>query len=1304
MIRILKKISFLVCLLPAFQVFASGPYRPRTVNPLLEPWRLTDFPAFDTIQVNCLDKGRDNDFWLGIGNDAVFYDGYQTFHYAVDSSTVLGMIHDSGNELLVSTYKGIYRYHQGKFVRIIKARMAGSRNFIKDEEGHVWIGSDYGLLRISSHLVACLNPAGLFEISGSGEILKTIWKSGATATVPSHVASFSFPVYTISYSLGNTCWMAITSPEGNLAGVNLARSCRQPAEWKFLRSPELSPEQISGVSEKEGYLYVACVDPNIRLQRCNLSSETWDFVDLKALGGDDVHSSMKQTSDGTLWIGGHSKLYALNDQGWRVYQYPEVKLPLAYITLYVVPDNFLYVVGANGSLMCYDTGNSRFSTYEGLNFQCNSPDGSYWFTTGNGELVKADQSLRRFIKYGPSDGLMDRAMVACQTKNQGLWVGGSHHGKAAVAHFTGEKWELTELPQLYLGVGYNGICELSDSSLVFAANGVLELENSSYRGGFVEYKYRTRTWEWHSRNEVPQRISSISQTPDGKLWFSGGGVVSFDGRSSSFIQMPGSSTAWIDDVKCSASGQIWVAQGGAGVVHFDGERWKRYTTFDGLISNMATNLLVVNDSNVYVATDKGISFFDGRQFKSHVLDPAMVIQRERGLLRQSVDGTLWINQGTREWYLYDFKNSPELTDEFRTIACRRETNPPKTFISCSDREVSPDGNVIITYHGVDFMNQTPEKDLEFSYRLNGGAWSAFSNQKSTVLLDLPDGDYTFEVRARDLDLNVEPLPASLRFTVLPPVYKRAWFILTILFFLAIIGGLLKRLYNRNRQIHELDQLKLRLFTDISHELRTPLTLILLPLQKLMQKTGEKSEARENLELIQSNVQRLQSLVDQVVDMRRIEAGKLTIEAVPGDIIRHIRSIFQYYEPLSKEKAIRFSLVCDEHEYWVMYDPDKFEKIVMNLLSNAFKYTPVNETIQLVFKVDEPAGAIRLWVNDTGPGIPPELQPNIFDRFYRLRTDRNVRIPGSGIGLSLVKELVGLFNGSVWVVSDGKRGSSFEVVLPLIKAEKLAADETEKAAGLQFNSTGDEETPQVLLVEDEEQLLAFVARELSERFRVTSCCSAEKAIDLLKDELPDLIISDVMLPGMPGTLFCRQVKEQAHTSHLPVILLTARDSSDDILDGLASGADDYLVKPFKMVELIARCSNLIENRKRLQQRFAEQELLDSVHFASHPADQDFLDKAFSFVTKNIDNPELDVSCFCQEMGVSKTLLYSKLKALTGLSAIEFIRNIRLKEARKLLVDPENKLTIAEISYRVGFNDPLYFSRCFKKYFGVPPSEI
>jgi DNA-binding response OmpR family regulator len=220
-----------------------------------------------------------------------------------------------------------------------------------------------------------------------------------------------------------------------------------------------------------------------------------------------------------------------------------------------------------------------------------------------------------------------------------------------------------------------------------------------------------------------------------------------------------------------------------------------------------------------------------------------------------------------------------------------------------------------------------------------------------------------------------------------------------------------------------------------------------------------------------------------------------------------------------------------------------------------------------------------------------------------------------------------------------------VVLPLIKAERLAADETEKAAGLQFNSTGDEETPQVLLVEDEEQLLAFVARELSERFRVTSCCSAEEAIDLLKDELPDLIISDVMLPGMPGTLFCRQVKEQAHTSHLPVILLTARDSSDDILDGLASGADDYLVKPFKMVELIARCSNLIENRKRLQQRFAEQESLDSVHFASHPADQDFLDKAFSFVTKNIDNPELDVSCFCQEMGVSKTLLYSKLKALT-----------------------------------------------------------
>ena len=258
--------------------------------------------------------------------------------------------------------------------------------------------------------------------------------------------------------------------------------------------------------------------------------------------------------------------------------------------------------------------------------------------------------------------------------------------------------------------------------------------------------------------------------------------------------------------------------------------------------------------------------------------------------------------------------------------------------------------------------------------------------------------------------------------------------------------------------------------------------------------------------------------------------------------------------------------------------------------------------------------------------------------------------------------------------------------------------------MDFSKFETTEKQTILLIEDEEPMLRFVSKELNAYFEVKGVSSVEKAFEWLNAEMPDLIISDVMLPGMTGMEFCRKLKSEELTSHLPVILLTARDSEEDIVEGLGAGADDYITKPFRMNELIARCFNLIENRRRMKERFADQEEIESGIFAQNPADQGFLDKSIRIVYENLDNSEFDVPQFCQQMYMSKTLLYSKLKSLTGQSATEFVRNIRLKEAKKLLVNNGHQQTIAEISYRVGFNDPLYFSRCFRKYFGVPPSEV
>jgi signal transduction histidine kinase/DNA-binding response OmpR family regulator/streptogramin lyase len=1304
-IKSLKQIVFLGFIFLTLQLQAAEPFHPKLANPVLEPWRWTDFPEYDTIRISCIAKGNEGGMWMGIGNKAVYYDGYKNIPFIPDSSaTIQSLIFERDNNLLAATSVGIFRYKEGEFRKILNFHFNSQRNFITDQKGDVWIGSDFGLLRITTQTIYCLNKEGYFEISDNGSVLNTIKLEAANDYRISSVSEIKFPVYNLFINQMQRVWMAIDLPDKNMASVDMKELSRNSVSWKLLKAPGLTVSDISGICENQNSVWVTSNNANIMLLQYQIALDKWKSINLKELGGDNVQHSILKTSDGSIWIGGHSKLYSLNASGWKVYQYPEVVLPLSYIKLFQDKDDHLFLAGENGSFMKLDLSGKNFCTYLGLNFHCTTPDGKYWFTTNTGEVVACDSLKQQFQKYSAPNGLMNMAMTMYYSKKSGLWAAGSHNGKAAIARFLNGLWTLIPFPELYLGIAYNGICELGDSAMVFPVNGVLELGNNNYRGGFVEFNYQQSAWKWVSMDKVPQRIPSMGQTSDGKLWFSGNSLNVYNGSSTQRIDLPAKSSNWVDDIKISSSDHIWVAQGGTGLFYMDSKKWTRFTTFNGLASNMVTNLLVENDSAIYIASDKGISFFDGKQFTPQIIHPEINIQRERGHLRKSADGALWINQGTREWYLYDFKNTLEDPAIFKTTMYRKENKPPKTNIAFSNHEISSSGNVIIAYNGVDYWNQTDAGKIQFSHRLNEDEWSLFSDEKSSVLLDLDAGDYTLEVRSRDLDGNIEPKPAQISFSILPPVYLRIWFILTILTFIGIIVWLLIRLYARNKQIHELDQLKLRLFTDISHELKTPLTLISLPLQKLLNKPEKQADAADSLELIYNNVQRLTNLVNQVVDFRRLEAGKIQLEISPGDLVLHLQNIYNYYTPLAHEKKIRFEFECNLQECWVKYDADKLEKIVVNLLSNAFKFTPENEKVELVVQIDSPADKLQLWVNDSGPGIPQEMQQNIFDRFYRLRNEKINRIPGSGIGLSLAKELINLHQGSIEVISDGQNGTSFYVVLPLVPAEKTEESVPKPTDTIDLSRFDRTEKTSVLLIEDEEPMLRFVSGELKNYFEVEGVTSVEKAYEWLKTDMPDLIISDVMLPGMTGIEFCKILKSDPLTSHLPVILLTARDSEEDIVEGLGTGADDYITKPFKMNELIARCFNLIENRKRLKDRFADQEQLEGTGFAQNPADQEFLDKAIRIVYENLENSTFDVPHFCQQTNTSKTLLYSKLKSLTGQSATEFVRNIRLKEAKKLLLNNAHQYTIAEISYMVGFNDPLYFSRCFRKYFGVPPSEI
>lgn len=960
--NIVKYCSFIL-LIASFQILqAKNVYKPEIADPVLEPWNWVEYEELDTLFISCLSKSNNGELWLGIGNNAVFHDGYRLNYYEVDSTSLISLAHEYSQNLLVATQKGIYRYADENFSLLLKTDFNGQHEFQQDKHGYIWIGSPHGLLKITPWYIRCFNQHGTFELAPDGTVTSVIASFTDLGRIVKKIQEIQFPLYKFFIDDEDVFWAACNHNGHSIVKIKNLQNIFTPSNWEFLEFNNVSGYGMSGICKYKNSLLISSGDPNKALQQIDLKTGKTSSVSFSHMGGDDTHSNMFSTSDGVIWIGGHSKIYKLDHKGWKLYQYPEVKLPLSTINLMLDRDDHLYLSGT-GMFRKLEFANGSYQTYIGMNFHCNTPDNSYWFTSSEGMVVKADSSLTYFESYNTNDGLMDMPVLVYFSKKGELWAAGSHRSRAAVAVFDGEKWKRKRFPQLHYGISYDGVKEIGDTSIVFSSNGVLSFTQAQ-SGGFVEYKYKTKQWKTYRPPLVPSRIASVECTSDGRLWFSGGSLNVFDGDTTINMGSAFNSQNWTDDLVITSDTNMWVAQGGVGLFHFDGHEWKRYGVKDGLASNMVTNLLQENDQFLFIATDNGISCFDGKQFVSHVMHPSIGIAREKGTMKISEDQSVWINQGSREWFLYDLKNTKELPEEiFRTVRYHRDKNGPSTFITFAEKEIPPQGNVLIRFDGKDFMSKTADADLQFSYRLNNEKWSPFSDEKSALLLDLKDGDYTFEVRSRDRDLNIDQNPVKVSFEVQPPVHKRPWFILTILSFVATITYLLVRLYMRNKEIHELDQFKLRLFTDISHELKTPLTLIMLPLQKLLEKESKNKESRKYIELIDGNVQRLSNLVNQVIDFRRLESKTVQMEMAPTDIVQQIKSIFHYYKPLSEKKGIEFETEIGYDELWLNYDADKMEKIVVNLLSNAFKYTQDGGTVKFGMSWDEKTKKLGLLFSD-----------------------------------------------------------------------------------------------------------------------------------------------------------------------------------------------------------------------------------------------------------------------------------------------------------------------------------------------------
>ena len=627
--------------------------------------------------------------------------------------------------------------------------------------------------------------------------------------------------------------------------------------------------------------------------------------------------------------------------------------------------------------------------------------------------------------------------------------------------------------------------------------------------------------------------------------------------------------------------------------------------------------------------------------------------------------------------------------------------------------------ITLDFSGVNFANPS---HTFFRYQLQGldKEWIeglSDNGQGSATYNNLPPGEYTFKVSAAGNDKIWGP-ESSFAIVIHPPFWDTILArIIYFVLFCALLYGVIMYMNKRNhrklvrmqyeeaeRQKEELNQMKFRFFTNISHELRTPLTLIITPLDMLKRKITDESVSRQ-LSNIYRNAQELLNLVNQLLDFRKLEMKGEKLLLMNGDLEEFLESIYNSFHPVAVEKHLDFTCRMPHQSLYMYFDKDKVHKIINNLLSNAFKFTPAGGKIILSLSTEEKDEKryARISVSDTGVGISEAELPYIFDRFYQIRNLEDEKL-GSGIGLHLVREYAALHRGEVTVESHPGQGSEFVVYLPvdLMPEDALLrvmdAGSSEK---IHLSLPNNDIRKKLLIVEDNKEFRTFLKEQLEEFYQVLEAADGEEGEQCAIDKNPDLIISDIMMPKMDGIELCRRIKTNIQTSHIPVILLTARTADDIKINSYEVGADSYMSKPFNFDMLMVRIEKLIEQQEKRKLEFSKNIEVNPSSITITSVDEKLIQRALEYIEKNMDNTEYAVEDLSRDLGMTRMNLYRKLQSITGNTPSDFIKSIRLKRAAQLLQG--SQLTMVEVADRVGFSSASYFTKCFKDMFGVLPTQ-
>lgn len=1322
--------------------------------------------------------------WFGTHEGLTRFDGYEFTHYlhdrddqgTISNNKIYNILEDRNGNIWVGTSSGLNLYirHTDSFVRYMHDPddpWSLSHNAVRivyeDSSGTLWIGTLGGGLnrympdddRFIHYSFPDRNISSILEDRHGNLWIGSSAPGLFLLDKDRHEFSWHpFPHDEICKLRMNTGKTLYEDRHGNMwvctegAGLFLFDNTEKVFTRHFSNDGEhgLNNNIISDIFlDDDDILWIATDGGGINLMDLSTGKFSYlvhDFQDSRSLSSNGIYA-FHYDPEGIIWTGTFGEGINVMSPNQQIFRFYTQK-----------------TLGSASSL----SHKSVLSFSEDRN-------GNIWIGTGEGGLNRFNPKSGKFKSFlhkpGDPFSLGSNTVTSIMEDSRGrLWVGTFAGGLNRFDPVSERFFRYTYEPGDPNSIGDNNVWKLledSEGTLWIGTLSGLEIIDAR-ENKFVKVSPAERNGD-----HFPTRILSLFEDSRGNIWVGskGPGILDKKTMAWSFIDDCNDidlSEFDIRDFFEDNKGLIWIASEGGGLFRYDPENGHiiNYSVKDGLPNDAVHQIIPDGYGNLWLSTNRGISRFhpetetfrnfdanDGLQ--SNLFSYSASLLSSRGeIFFGGVNGFNIFNPGDVQddrlppkVYITDFAlyNKP--------VKIGGENSPLDVHISQTEKIKLPYRSVFTFRFTA--INQLPTQNNLFRYKLEGfDDWNDVGSQRMATYTNMRPGKYTFRVMAANNDGVWGDTGASVGVTILPPFWLTLWAYGLYLITLGAITYFII-IYIRNRQKHKLDllirdmdkkkaeeinQMKLRFFTDIAHEFRTPLSLILGPLDKIMTSQSDiEPHLKKHLNMMGRNAGRLLRLVNELMEFRKIDMGKIKLSLVKADLIGFIFEIKSVFDEHARQHNIKyvFSPHMEVLEIWL--DKEKLEKIIYNIISNSFKFTGDGGEIRIEIRPSRkinarsgngaPEEKAEIIISDTGIGIPEEYLSKIFDRFYQVKNKqalvKSASFSGTGIGLALAKELIEIHKGEISVESIPGEGTTFRILLPKdtdysdtdVTVEHIEDgflphyasgtygmrydEELHEIPAESETGAGDRNKPSLLFVEDNPDMRSYIRSTLGINYRISEADNGKEGIEKAIATMPDIIVSDVMMPVMDGIEMCKKIKEDVNISHIPVILLTSRYSEDHTIEGFEAGADDYIPKPFNPKVLDSRIMNILRLRQDLRDKFRREGILTPAEVSITSADEKFLQQAMDIVEKHIGNPEFRVSVFVTEMGMSRSVLYRKFEALTGQSVNEFVKNIRLKRAAQLLA--LNEFNVSEITYKVGFSDPQYFSKCFSGFYGMTPSR-